>query len=551
MDTKFRWYVVGLIALVLTIYGRTFFYDFTNWDDEKQIVRNDEVLAPVSLENTKTIFGTDYFVQSMYQPLTTTSFNLEHKLFGLNASGYHGINLLWHFINIGLVFWLFQLLLDKRYFSLFAAGVFAIHPLSVEVVAWISARSTLMYSTFFLAGLIAYILYVKKGLKWSYLWLSFTCFVIALFSKSMAVTLPAVLLLVDYLLRRTWSWRWLIEKIPFGLVGLFFVWVTLKGRSEFITRAGQNSDFGMVDAIFFVPYQIMWYLVKFFIPSNLSILYRDPSSLNVYHYAAPLVLGILLYILYTRFKNNREVIFGALLFLVPILPVIKLNPIGFSLVADRYLYISGLGILFLLGYFFSKVKFKKPESYKPYAFAAGVLLTLFSLQSFSRVSVWENSTTLWSNTDGDFANKWLNSGLDKKKMARKLEAEEGLEASRELYEAAIADFDKAIESYSKYWKAYYNRANCKIRLKDFSSGMEDYTKAIDHVTEDDRKNPRKQKDLAKLYYARGYFNFTRYKKYHEALDDFNNALAMDPEHANAIKFKQRLLAKMNLNLPGS
>ncbi len=544
MDQKFKWYVLGLAVLILAVYGRTLFFSFTNWDDEKQIVRNDEVTAAISLENTQHIFSTDYFVQSMYQPLATSSFNVEHKLFGMNAGGFHGMNLLWHLINTALVFWLFQLLLGKRYFSLFAAAIFALHPLSVEVVAWVSARSTLMYSSFFLGSMIAYILYIKRRLRWIYLIVSFLLFGIACFAKAMAVTLPAVLLALDYLLRRKWSIRWLVEKIPFGMVSLFFIWVALQGRSEFVTRAVDNSNFSTWQAVFFIPFQLMWYFVKYLVPANLSIIYRDPSSLNLFHYLAPLVIGSLVYLFIKKYRSHREVVFGALLFLIPVLPVLKLTPIGFSMTADRYMYLSGLGLLFIVGYFFTRMKFRRPESVKPFLFIAGLFVVLFSLQSFRRVSVWENSQTLWANVEGNFANKWLNSGLDKKKAASKIENEEGIKAARDMYLAAIEDFDKAISVYSRYWKAYYNRGNCKIRLQDYKGAMQDYNQGVLSVEEDDRKNPRMTKDLAKLFYARGYFNYTRFKDYDQALADFEEALILDPNHANAKKYKNRLLERI-------
>src|SRR5688572_978865 len=215
------YYILGGILLVtFLLFYNTLTNNFVNLDDSGYIKDNPDIKS-LSAKNIAAIFSS--FYNANYHPFTTLSYAIEYNLFGLNAKPYHFVNLFLHLLNIFMVFRLIKKVSGKVQVALIVALFFAIHPMHVESVAWISERKDLLYSFFFICGLSTYYEYTHakadRNKLYVYTILLFLC---SLLSKSAAITFPIMLLIFDYYFQRSWKAKVLVEKIPFFLLSLIF-----------------------------------------------------------------------------------------------------------------------------------------------------------------------------------------------------------------------------------------------------------------------------------------------------------------------------------------
>ena len=206
-DTYFIWLLV-IVLISFLAFLPVLHNGFVNLDDDRYILNN-PLLFSIDL---KEIFSR--YVEGNYHPFTMLIYAVEYQLFGLNAQGYHAVNLLLHLFNIILVFYAVFLISNKTIIALVAAMLFGIHPLHVESVAWASELKDLLYTFFFLAAYVCYLRYLNESKRKFYLW-CLILFLLSLLSKAMAVSLPLVLLLTDYFKGRKLNAKAWLEKIPF------------------------------------------------------------------------------------------------------------------------------------------------------------------------------------------------------------------------------------------------------------------------------------------------------------------------------------------------
>ena len=314
---------------------------FVNWDDEYYVVSNALLRGPQWIG----IFTRP--VVSNYHPLTVLSLAANYAISGAEPWSYLLFSLLLHLANTVLVFWFAWLLSDKKgWVALFTALLFGIHPMHVESVAWISERKDVLYTLFFLLSLIAYWKYLQTDRSAAY-WACFLLFACSLLSKPAAIVLPLVLLLLDYWKERPFTRRVVLEKIPFFLVGGLFAVVTLKLQS--VTAMSSLDLYPFWVRLFFASYAIMVYFAWFFVPYPLSAFHPFPlpDHLGWTVYLSPIFLLALIFLIW-HFRKNRVVVFGLLFFLVNILLVLQLVPIGFTIVSERYTYVPYIGLAFLV-----------------------------------------------------------------------------------------------------------------------------------------------------------------------------------------------------------
>jgi len=189
-------YVLSLLLLTTIIYFKSVNFEFINWDDDRNVYENPDIRS-LSSQNIQKIFRTAYL--NMYQPLTTLSYAVEYKIKGANPHIYHLHNLILHLLNTLLVFIFVFLLIRHSLVSALVAFLFALHPMHVESVAWITERKDVLYSFNYLLSLIAYILYLRKNRSVIWYILSLVFFLFSLLSKSAAITLPLILFLIDFI----------------------------------------------------------------------------------------------------------------------------------------------------------------------------------------------------------------------------------------------------------------------------------------------------------------------------------------------------------------
>lgn len=391
----------GIIVflLVLFAYSPTFFNGFTNWDDDLQVTNNPDITS-LSFHNLK-LFFTSFYV-GMYQPIATLSFAVIFKFFGLKAAAYHSFSLLLHLINTLLVYKLIEKLAKKKEIIWSVTLLFAVNPMQSEAVAWVSATSTLLYSMFFLLSVNAYLnfLRVKNSQKKYYVSLLF--FLLALLSKSAAVTLPLILLLCDYFLNAKISKKDLLNKIPFFLLSLVFGIVTIKGgRIESGHVFDITKYYSILDRFFFVIYSVSFYIISVFAPFKMSAIHTYPQKsgelLPLIFYLAPLFLLAIVIFLVKVKKYKREIIFGILFFILCISIMIELIPVGDQIVKERYTYIPCIGLYFAFFTFLSShiEQNERWEKYIKYGIAS--LSVIFIAFSFVRAQSWKDSFSLWND----------------------------------------------------------------------------------------------------------------------------------------------------------
>ncbi len=195
-----RWWLTPGVCIVLAlltwaVFGQTLRHDFVNYDDPRYVYQNTRITSGLNISGIAWAFT--HIHAENWHPLTTITHMLDCQLYGLNAGGHHFTNVLFHTVAVVLLFLVLQQMTGALWRSAFVAAVFAIHPLHVESVAWVAERKDVLSGVFFMLTLLAYVHYVRAPSIWRYLMVVFV-FALGLMSKPMLVTLPFVLLLVDY-----------------------------------------------------------------------------------------------------------------------------------------------------------------------------------------------------------------------------------------------------------------------------------------------------------------------------------------------------------------
>ena len=308
---KNRLYIGALVSVILLItiivYSNSLNNGFVQWDDYKYVSDNEDIKQLNSQSIYK--YFTTYYLK-MYQPLTMISYALEYKLGGLNPQTYHRTNLVFHTLNVLLVFCFILLLTKKAPIAAVSALFFGIHPLHVESVAWISERKDLLYSFFYLGSLIAYIFYRKRNNSYGLYFLAVLFFILSLFSKSAAVTLPFILVLTDYYLRNKLTFRSNLDKIPFFALSVIFGIISLLSQRIIGGDLDYVTGYTFLDRLFMGAYAFTFYIIKSVFPFGLSAIHplplKEEGILPVAYYISGLTFIFFAYILVRLSKSKID-----------------------------------------------------------------------------------------------------------------------------------------------------------------------------------------------------------------------------------------------------
>jgi protein O-mannosyl-transferase len=505
-----KYYFIGLILLItLVSYWPVLHLRSFVWDDEGYIANN---LVIKSFHLKEILSGN---VMGNYHPVTVLALAVEYFFFGPDAIGYHWVNLVLHFMNVLLVYVVIQRVCRKYQVALIAALLFGIHPIHVESVAWISGLKDLLFTLFFLLSWLLYLEY-RSASRVLFYFISLFLFLFSLSSKSMAVSLPVVLLLTDYFQGRKMNRLAWMEKIPFFILSLVFGVVAI-----FTQKSSGNIsvwDYTFLQQLSMSCYGFVSYLFKLVLPVKLSAFYPYPAaqsdSFQSGWYLLLLTLIIFSYLLYFSFRNSRKIFFGFGFFVLTIFLVLQWFPVGKAIMADRYAYVPSIGFFFLAGEGWITLS-EKRKKWLAY-FLLGTFTVFFSFRTFDRCGVWKNEIILWNDVLHQHENvplAYLNRGIA---YARQNE-----------YDKAIEDISKAIQLdtrqtkayYSNYARAYYNRGNMYFNQGRFDLALQDFNKCIEW-------NPK---------YGQAYFNrgniYTDTREYDKALADFSRAAELNPRDA--------------------
>jgi tetratricopeptide (TPR) repeat protein len=544
---------LALAATTLAVFWQVQQFEFTNYDDDDYVTENVYVMQGLTAESIKWAFTTPHGHTSYWHPLTWLSHMLDCQLFALDAGWHHLTNLLLHIANTLLLFIIFKRMTNTIWRSAFIAAAFALHPLHVESVAWIAERKDVLSTLFWMLTVAGYLNHVKHPAPIRYL-ITLLAFAMGLMTKPMIVTLPFLLLLLDYWpLERFQKDRRVLFKLILEKVPLFI----LSAISSTVTFVVQQK-IGAVSNVDLVPLSVrlnnslisyVKYIGKMFWPTKLAVFYPldmhiDGQLILQSVVAFVLLLTISIFVIYLAGKH-KYLLTGWLWYLGVLVPVIGLIQAGAQSHADRYTYIPLTGLFIIITWglpeLLDKLRFPKLLTT---TLAVAVLL-LLSICSQSQLGYWRNSITLFEHTlKATNANNYVahnNLGIALKKEGKLNEAiahyQQALRASPDYADAynnlgvahqlqgkleeAIGHFRSAIELEPDYAKAHNNLGIVFAMQGKFTEAMHHLQRAI-QIRPD---------------YAEAYSNIGNtlgsQGKFDEAIGYFNKALQLRPNYSEA------------------
>ena len=559
-----------LVTVTFLSYLPVFENNFVDYDDKKFIYGNTSIRG-LDKEHVAAIFEKS-FLSPWYKPIVYLSWAVEYYFFGLNPVVYHTNNLILHILNSLLVFLIMIRILNRispsykfiNWVALLIAALFSLSPVKVESVAWAVERKDVLFSFFFLSSMLLYLRYLDNK-KYRNIVIGSLLFGLSLLSKSMAITLPAILFLIDYLYKKKLNITLFLEKAPYLVVliaGFYFYGFFSKHTGDVgITHPGNvnteyqiNKDYYPDNASYltnkaiFASYRINKWVTRSVAPAKLSVVHPLPKLyfdknvrvINLLHLIliiAALTAAVLLF--------NRSRVFGFTIafFLIMIVPVLGME-IYESHLSDRYLYIPSLAIYFLIGMIVIWVLNKKPKSKYFLGILMVVYLTYFSAATFERIKVWKNSISLFTDLTKKYPNLYFgysslgnsylelgnpNQAIINYDNALKLKPYQpfvfnarGL-AKHNIgdYQGALRDYDRSIAMEPRFSKAYNNRGNSKLVLGQYPEAIKDYNIALN-------MDP----GYAMAHNGRGMV-WQRMGEYEKSIIDFSHCIANDPYYVIA------------------
>jgi hypothetical protein len=390
--------MAALLALLAgAVYLPTLEAGFVNWDDPRYVTGNPHVRR-LSWQTVVWAFST--FEPSTWHPLTWLSLALDYRLHGPEARGFHLTNLLLHAANTALVFLVWESLSGAFWQSATAAALFGLHPLRVESVAWVAGRKDVLSGFFWMLALAAYVRYARVGTPRAYLGVALAL-ALALLGKATVVTLPLVLLLLDYWPLRRLSWRAVAEKLPLAAgVAAVAVWTLLAGAPA--RAAGGAMPVGARVANAFAAY--VEYLKLSLWPVRLSPWYSHPALEGppltpAVVAGSGLILALVTVVALARARSHQYGPVGWLWYLGTLVPVVGLVQVGRQGMADRYTYLPHVGLGMLVAWTVAELPLwrSRPGRVAGGGLVAAALVAL-AVATVRQTAVWHDSRTLWRYT---------------------------------------------------------------------------------------------------------------------------------------------------------
>ena len=501
---SFATFCIILIAATVAAYWPVWKYDFISYDDPGYVYQNPQVIE--GLSRSGWVWAWTTFHCSNWHPLTWLSLQLDGSIGGRNPLGYHATNLLLHVLNCLLLFVVLHRMTLSLYRSALVSALFALHPLHVESVAWISERKDVLSTFFLLLTIWAYVGYAARPTAIRYLSVTFL-FILGLLAKPMLVTLPLLMTLLDIWPMNRLNWRCsplddgrfprqtirrlLIEKVPLLSIAFADGLVTIFAQRD----AARSIHFLPLDArIANMFHAYCWYLQKTFAPTELTVLYPHPEQTLSWLLVGTGLLvfcGVTTWVL-TRVKTHPHLSVGWVWFVTALLPVIGLLQVGSQAYADRYAYIPHIGLFVAIVWELHAWLKTMNAGRAIGGFVAVAVLATCGVLTHAQVRYWKSSTDLWNHS------------LDL------------------IPESSLAH----------------------AHLGDLLLAEGDHERAIAHV---ERSLRSKHPDDHSPHIANAYFNWGRsllaLNRPAEAEEKFQAALKIDPNHMVALDELEKLLRK--------
>jgi protein O-mannosyl-transferase len=578
---------VLMVLLVMVSYNKAFKNDFVDWDDYTYVVENDLVRNPQE-KTIKDVFSS--YVSSNYHPLTILSLRMNNNKCrtcpdGISPAPFIKWNVIIHILNTLLVFLLIYLLSNRSIFvSVFVAAIFGVHPMHVESVAWISERKDVLYSFFFLTGLLTYLKYlnINDHPKKKYPWLviTFMLFILACLSKAMAVVFPLVLVMIKFWtsqpatkyslkesIKETFSLRILIPLIPFFVVSVIFGILAIS--------VSTINSFTTLHRIQYASYGILMYIVKFFLPVNLAAVYPYPTlaefngTWGTLIKTAPFLLILVAGLVIYSARKTKLFVFGLGFFLITVIMVSQIISVGTAIMANRYVYLAYIGLAFIPAMLLEKYLRKRSHVY----FISACFVVIMLILCRRQTEIWRNGETLWQSAitlypdaetprslRGIYYSKKAKKTFNQKEKrlyetkaaidfnaaikagTRKADIFEGLGCiygSWGDYNNSLAALNRAIGLKPENGSAYFNRALTLEKMNREADAIKDYDLAL-------RFSPEKSYEIinnrSNLLLSTG--------RIKEAIADFDYLISVNRQ--NFLYYYNRAVARLQTNdVPGA
>jgi protein O-mannosyl-transferase len=507
---------VCLAVVTWVVFAQTLRYDFVNYDDPQYVYQNARISSGINFANVAWAFS--HIHSENWHPLTTITHMLDCQLHGLNAGWHHFTNVLLHCLAVVLLFVALERMTGALWPSAFVSAVFAVHPLHVESVAWIAERKDVLSAFFFMLTLVAYLYYTRSPFVGRYLTVALAV-VLGLMSKPMLVTLPFVLLLLDYWplgrfkARRSNTRRrvlqLVLEKIPL---------IALSAVSSIVTFLAQRGAIGWTEQLpvsarisnALVAYVV--YIRQMFWPAGLAVFYPHPESrLPVWEISLALI--VLVGITAAAFVFRKQApyfVTGWLWYLGMLVPVIGLVQVGWQGHADRYTYLPQIGLYIAVTWAVADLIRSWRFQRMALGVAALIVVSALSWRGWLQTSYWRDSETLFTHALAVTSNNDValnNLGiifLDKGQL-----------------DDAISKLEAAIDLRPENAPAHDNLAKALLKKGQVTEAMVHYRKFL----ELEPANVEARNTLGTALIQQGHVR--------EALDQWQEALALQPENGNA------------------
>ena len=528
--------------------------NFFIWDDDSYLTKN---LLLNDIDGLKRIW-LELGATPQYYPLVFTSFWIEHKFWALDPLGYHLDNIIIHCINAVLLWRILYFLGVKG--SWLAAAIFVIHPVQVESVGWITERKNLLSGFFSFLSLYFFLKFYNpdkphnfnedqnEERPWSIYGVSLFFFICALWSKSVASTLPAVILLIHWWKQNSIRKKIFLMMIPYFTLGFVFSIITIQLEKFRVGAIGPEWDFSFLDRLLIAGRALWFYIGKLVWPNPIIFIYPRWSIDDSiwWQYIYPVTFLFLIFLLWHwRGSIGRGPLTAILFFagsLFPALGFFNVYPMRYSFVADHFQYLSGIGIIVIFSSGVDKITGDK-KSLASFILLAALLITLGKL-SWNQGPVYKNELSLWKDTIKKNPKAWMahnnlgvalvaegknEEAISHYKMAIKFKPDY-TEAHSNLGIAltnkgntseAISQLKKAIELNPDYFDAHYNLGNALLRKGNTSEAILYYKKAIEL-----------KPDYAQAYNNLG-FALMNKGNTSEGISQFEKAIELKPDYAKA------------------
>ena len=497
--SKARTVLILAVILVITFvsYLPILKGEFLLWDDDVHVLENITIRG-LDLEHVLEMFTST--VNKIYIPLTSLSFALEHHFFGYDPFVYHLDNVLLHLLVVVMVFFLGRELGLSQTAAGMAALIFGVHPIHVESVAWITERKDVLYAAFYMAALLTYLRYLgEKRAHW--LWVTTILGALSMLSKPMALSLPLILILLDWLKGRPLNRQAFIEKLPLGIIIGGIAWITYAAHARI---PGES----VVQSALIWPWTFTFYLRQFFFPYISVPLYRlaKPVLVTNPEYFLSLLVLVLVVLAVARLRRHKWFVFAVLFYFLSIFFLLRFDETkDVNTVADRFMYLPGLGLCLLLGLGVERLwKRYEGSNLARGMVVAGfvVLVATFSYKTFRQCYIWRDSIFLWQHQLKYFPDTPIALNNIATAYGKEREFERAQDGYRKIMRSGLENvrkglspqavgyvhqvdflidlYQRAIKANPRSKDAYFNLGNLYARVGRFIDAVEAYKKALEN-----------------------------------------------------------------------